>query len=322
MDPTDVDTSAEHRYLRLPHPRTGEAQLYLPYVSTITGKEGILEVVKVNGGSRRTWFIGEDKIDAGSILIHHEIDVLFLVIPIVLSMISTTPTPFQPLSDLISQATTSKSFLLSAPFSTDTPEFNEDVSRLFGLKAIRRVMRAACEKKVVPPVPPSPPSESGSSSSPSKTVYYRPSMENILKLLRSKVEYFSQNENVDRFDHLQRALGRDGLLGTDVNEELVRSARIKASIEHFAQWLPASAVSSLNAFYDFTALAEHSANMTAAIIAASAPSVSKSTATKAAKRKAPPASRGVVSLKKVNTSSMNKLTSFFKPKENAESKKQ
>jgi ribonuclease H2 subunit B len=36
---------------------------------------------------------------------------------------------------------------------------------------------------------------------------------------------------------------------------------------------------------------------------------------KGTKRKAPPASRGAESLKKVNTSKMNKLTSFFKPKE-------
>jgi ribonuclease H2 subunit B len=59
-------------------------------------------------------------------------------------------------------------------------------------------------------------------------------------------------------------------------------------------------------------------NRTAAQIAASAPiTQSKSEAALKAgvKRKAAPGSRGVESLKKVNTSSMSKLTSFFKPKE-------
>lgn len=65
-------------------------------------------------------------------------------------------------------------------------------------------------------------------------------------------------------------------------------------------------------------LSQYLANRTAAQIAASAPltQTKSDPALKAgAKRKAPPASRGVESLKKVNTSSMNKLTSFFKAKD-------
>jgi ribonuclease H2 subunit B len=49
--------------------------------------------------------------------------------------------------------------------------------------------------------------------------------------------------------------------------------------------------------------------------AAQQPIVNPGKETKGTKRKALPASRGVESLKKVNTSKMNKLTSFFKPKE-------
>lgn len=68
----------------------------------------------------------------------------------------------------------------------------------------------------------------------------------------------------------------------------------------------------------FTALDTYSFDRTAAQIAASAPitqSKSEAALKAGAKRKAPPASRGVESLKKVNTSSMSKLTSFFKPKD-------
>jgi ribonuclease H2 subunit B len=57
--------------------------------------------------------------------------------------------------------------------------------------------------------------------------------------------------------------------------------------------------------------------MTAATLAASMPpsnSNKDKAAAAAAKRKATTGSRGVEALKKVNTSSMAKMTSFFKPK--------
>lgn len=60
----DVDLSKEHRYIRLPHPRTGLPQLYLPY--TAHGRENILEVVKINCAHRRTWFIGDSKVASSS----------------------------------------------------------------------------------------------------------------------------------------------------------------------------------------------------------------------------------------------------------------
>ena len=89
----------EHRYLRIPHPRTGvsgffalallsyhllyttwakesvlshdqaerladlpgQAQLYLPHTSP-EGVQSVYEVVKISGGARRTWFIGDNDI--------------------------------------------------------------------------------------------------------------------------------------------------------------------------------------------------------------------------------------------------------------------
>jgi ribonuclease H2 subunit B len=62
---TDVDIETEHRYLRLPHPRTGQPQLYLSY-TTASETQQILEVVKINCSQRRTWFIGESGIDSMS----------------------------------------------------------------------------------------------------------------------------------------------------------------------------------------------------------------------------------------------------------------
>lgn len=62
---TDVDLAQQHRYLRLPHPRTVLPQLYLAYTSSTSGKDVLVEVVKINCAQRRTWFIGDSKIDGG-----------------------------------------------------------------------------------------------------------------------------------------------------------------------------------------------------------------------------------------------------------------
>lgn len=63
-DIVDVDLGQQHRYLRLPHPRTAQPQLYLSYNSH--GGETVVEVVKVNCAHRRTWFIGDSRIDGQS----------------------------------------------------------------------------------------------------------------------------------------------------------------------------------------------------------------------------------------------------------------
>ncbi|KAK8853116.1 hypothetical protein IAR55_003817 [Kwoniella newhampshirensis] len=318
----DVDLSGPNRYLRLPHPRTGQAQLYLPYTRSCGG-ENILEVVKINGSHRRTWFIGESGIDAGTILVHYPIDPLFLVIPLILASISNgSPTPFQPLSDLISTITTSPLFALSPPFTVPTSNptavsggFNEDLSRVFKSKSVLRVFRACCEKKVISTAPPSPPSDA-SSSQPPKQRYFRPSLPLIIKHLRKKVDFLAREEEFEKFDHLVRGLGRDGLLDTEADRGLIRLARLKAGCEHFAQWLPPPVLSTLVESYDFTSLNTYLANRSAASISASQhPNTGSSREAKGVKRKAPPASRGVEALKKVNTNNMAKLTSFFKPKE-------
>lgn len=69
---------------------------------------------------------------------------------------------------------------------------------------------------------PSPPPESAGDSEKSKEegqVYYRPSREAILKVLRRKVAHVASH--FEEFDHLVRSLGRDGLLGADADPKLV-----------------------------------------------------------------------------------------------------
>lgn len=84
---------------------------------------------------------------------HVPVDPLFLVIPIILALLDSKTNPhFQPLPDLISQASVIPSFALPEPFSKEPLKgggggFNEDVARLLSLKVIRRVLKACCEKK-------------------------------------------------------------------------------------------------------------------------------------------------------------------------------
>lgn len=114
---------------------------------------------------------------AGTILIHHPIDPLFLVIPIISELLKqvsstirlsrsnqadiykSTGSQFQPLSDLIISASSLSAFSLPEAFSTastsaETPagraqsgQINEDVSRLLGIKSVRKVFRLCCERK-------------------------------------------------------------------------------------------------------------------------------------------------------------------------------
>jgi ribonuclease H2 subunit B len=152
----------------------GQAQLYLPY--TKGSNEGLLEVVRINCAHRRTWFIGDSTIDSafrsldsypitlswmssiradtlgGTILLQVPIDPLFLVIPIILSLLPTSSTsiPFQPFSDLVAQVSASAAFALPEPFASTVEGkggWNEDVGRLLARKSMRRVMKLTCERK-------------------------------------------------------------------------------------------------------------------------------------------------------------------------------
>jgi len=204
--------------------------------------------------------------------------------------------------------------------------------------------------QVVPTGPPSPPSSSSdlSISKSNSETYYRPSIPIIINHLKRKVEHFAAPEQYEKYDHLVRGLGRDGLLESSASQELVTREISSAfgqlelissgeieRVYRASGAIPTShdtslseraiRVSSLPSFRtdltsSFSNLSTYSINRTAAQIAASAPitqSKNEAALKAAAKRKAPAASRGVESLKKVNTSSMNKLTSFFKPKDGA-----
>ena len=120
---------------------------------------------------------------AGGILIHHKIDPLFLVIPMICHLVNSVCTPdseamsgvsyasssarkrrqgtanrqtasssFQPLSDLISSITSSAEFAVAAPFaqgepSGASPSLDTDMGRLLRLKSVRRAFKLCCDRK-------------------------------------------------------------------------------------------------------------------------------------------------------------------------------
>ncbi|WVO12513.1 hypothetical protein L204_100113 [Cryptococcus depauperatus] len=312
--PNDVDLSQSHQYLRLPHPRTNQPQLYLPY-ETPGGNDALLEIARLNGSHRRTWFIGDTGIDSGTLLVHYQIDPLFIIIPLVLALIPNgSLPPFQPLQDLLSAVTSFSAFSLPPAFASDSKgkapatETNEDINRLLKLKSIQQVFKACCERKSVPVIPPS-----HSTDSPSLPAekYYRPSMDKVIQYLKKKVQFFAQEEECEKFDHLVRSFARDGLLDKNIDDELLKLAKLKAACEHLSQWLPLPIHLKLLQCYDFTLLNIYLVNRNTAALAVVQPNtVKEKKAPKGMKKKAP-TSKGVEALKKVNTSNMKKLTNFF-----------
>ncbi len=80
---------------------------------------------------------------------------------------------------------------------------------------------------VMPSAPPSPLPD-GESSLPKEKkqqVYYRPSLDLTLRLLRLKIQYFASESHFGMFDHLVRSLGRDGLLEPSAEIEVVNRER-------------------------------------------------------------------------------------------------
>jgi hypothetical protein len=76
---------------------------------------------------------------------------------------------------------------------------------------------------VVPSGPPSPSSSNPdlSTTKSNNETYYRPSIPIIINHLKRKVEHFAAPEQHEKYDHLVRGLGRDGLLESSANQELV-----------------------------------------------------------------------------------------------------
>ncbi|SCV71368.1 BQ2448_2956 [Microbotryum intermedium] len=133
-----------HRFLRLPHPRTRRPSLLLANQS---GAGALFEVQRVDqGGSTRTWFVDQEVVDDGSLLLLTPFDPLFLII----SYLSLLPPNFIPYQDLWETVLLSLSTvdLLQSEMTDDeklTSTSAEDVDVLSRLGCVEERLKTVCE---------------------------------------------------------------------------------------------------------------------------------------------------------------------------------
>ncbi|KAH7913669.1 ribonuclease H2, subunit B [Hygrophoropsis aurantiaca] len=301
------------RFLRLPHPRTGIASLFLPYelnrenlVNTGTPKSSILEVQAVTPPNARSWFIEENVVSDGKLLIMTPVDPVFLLIPILQSLQPKdgSAVKFRPADDIFTDAaellaTGSKATATKDPSSL-IPK--NDIATFASLDCVKRAMKRVCEVKEITP----------------EIRVFKFSPEKLLQYLRAKVDRLSTPRVLEMSRGLIRGLAKDGLM-EDGKEDLLALGRIRSACDLVAQYIPQDIYHSLLASYDFKALEAYLKGLQTeqfARVAATNPTKTKITKTAstedAGKKRKAKGSQGVEKLKKANTNGMSKLSSFFK----------
>lgn len=325
LDRTTNETSANTRFLRLPHPRTGIPSLFVPCASeNRTGNgdssstSGILEVQAVTPPNSRSWFLNSEEVIAdGKMLIMTPIDPMFLLLPLMQISHPTqkdgTLGTLRQLDDIFEDAATKLSRVSETDANKD-PSLKvseQDILFILTLNCVREAARLICEVNDLTP----------------ELAVYRYDPERVIKVLQKKVEHLAQPAILDRTRTVVRSLAKDGLM-EDGQEELLELGRKKAACEILSQYLPSDIYAKLLATYDFSTLETYTnaiREADAAITAAnettngSKKGKKKGTATAnqekkedtASKKRKGASSQGVDRLKKVNTDGMKKISSFF-----------
>ncbi|KAF5316905.1 hypothetical protein D9611_003880 [Ephemerocybe angulata] len=283
-----------YQYLSLPHPRTGHFALFLP---TDTG---ILEVQAVSPTNARSWFLEQEVVEDGKLLVMTPIDLAFLLIPLLEAAKSTV---FRTTDDTFEQICQNIKGPESETLDTDCAQI-KSIARLADLKCIQDGLRRICETKELSP----------------DMAVYRYSKERAIQYLKRKADRMARSKDLDQSKTIIRNLARDGLM-EDGKETLLEQGRIKAACELVGQYLSPATKAALLSSYDLSALDKHlKANAEAEIPLKVATNTTKGKGAAAKgddakKRKAPAkASHGVEQLKKANTTGMAKLSSFFTKK--------
>ncbi|GAA5964105.1 hypothetical protein JCM8115_005342 [Rhodotorula mucilaginosa] len=349
--PTDVPLEASEsscsssRFLRLPHPRTNQPALFLPYSRTghsASGPDAVLEVQRISpdADKQRCWFIGQEVASDGSIAMLTPFDPAFFAI----SYLSTLPPHYQTYADLW-DAVSQRAFeplgelSSSANAGVSVDEFAEDLSRLGQMQALRERFRCVCEMQ---------PSGDGDES----LLRYSPAK--ALDLLRSKVDALanpdggifgpleSTEPGEDRkpladaavdagasaFSSARRGLGKEDVgSGHGLSAEIQTESRQKYAIGIIANYLPPVVTKQLLAAYDFPALTAYLSLTTPNSVVlnttylpgrasakfdnATGDDLGGGSAAKKRKAVESKGSRGVEALKKVNTKGMKSLAELF-----------
>ncbi|KAI1794130.1 ribonuclease H2, subunit B [Ganoderma leucocontextum] len=291
-------------FLRFPHPRTGIPSLFLPYEQPDGVKTSLLEVQAVAPPNPRSWFVHEEVVEDGKLLMMTPIDPVFLLIPL---LRVTQPTAgsgnFLPPEDLIEEAANK---LVSG--NSETPLSPDDVQRLSSLRCIQAAMQHVCEYKKIT----------------AEVVVYRYSAERVQTYLRTKVARLSHKDVSELSRTLTRSFAKDGLMD-DGKEDMLQAARLRAACDLVSQYLARDVYESLLSSYDFVALDAYMKVLKDEAMALAASKMNAIEAKESGdskvpkdqgndKKRKPRASTGVDKLKKANTKGMAKLSTFFQKK--------
>ncbi|GAA6058895.1 hypothetical protein JCM10212_002847 [Sporobolomyces blumeae] len=154
LESSDPNAAAgPSRFLRLPHPRTLEPALFLPYIregSTAPACDGLLEVQRLaqDADKQRSWFLEEEVVSDGNVSIFAPFDPIFLV----LSYLSVLPSRFVSYSDLwetISQhrfvPPSRKGQKGQENWDEDEFEYEDDLLRLSRMECVKERLEKVCE---------------------------------------------------------------------------------------------------------------------------------------------------------------------------------
>jgi len=254
-------------------------------------KTRIFEVQAVAPPDERSWFIGDEVVADGRLLLITPIDPTFLLFPILQG--TSSQTNFRTADDLFEEAVRILNTSENAEKSLlDT----KDIFAFASMSCTHTALRHVCEVKEVT----------------QGIVVYRYSPSKVIDYLRQKVIRLETSGVLDVSRTILRTLAKDGLL-EDGNEELLKLGHTRAACDLLAQYLPAHIRNMLLASYDFTKLNIHLKGLGGDIPAPLVSTKANDSAPVAVekKRKGTKSSQGVEKLKKVDTTGMSKLSSFF-----------
>ncbi|KAJ3989880.1 ribonuclease H2, subunit B [Lentinula detonsa] len=306
LDGNTVQRVNNGSFIRLPHPRTGLSALFLPH-QTPSGST-ISELQVVEPINSRSWFIGNEIIADGRLLMIMPVDPAFLLVPILRSVSPRNGTPgqFRTLDDIFEEAAM-KLEQSSSKDSTGTIS-TKDLATFASLDCCKDSITRVCDRQDLPP----------------DIIVYRFSPTKFIEYLKLKVENLLKSDVIEGSKTLMRSLAKDGLM-EDGNEDLLQAGRLKIACDLIAQYIPSDLRTLLSASYDFAELdvylekLEEEQRLKAQEASTNTRSRKKAvkkedSKEKVDKRKAPKQSQGVEKLKKANINGMAKLSTFFTKK--------
>ncbi|GAA5891678.1 hypothetical protein JCM6882_006164 [Rhodosporidiobolus microsporus] len=345
--PVDSSSSSS-RFLRLPHPRTHQPALFVPFereAGSEESRDGLLEVQKVqfDADKSRCWFIEQDVVSDGSISLFSPFDPVFLAI----SYLTALQPHYLSYADTW-DAIASHQFEQPRPADgkkaeegKEEPSFVEDLTRLGQMKCVKERLMKVCETQ----------EHEG-------TTLYRVSQPSVLALLKAKIEALAKagegvfgplestspgekkaeevesaaDENAPppakkrRFSTVTRGLGKEAVgNGHGLSEEIQTEARQRYAVGIIANYLPPALAQTLLASYTFPTLTAYLSTNTGSSVlnttylpgrgsakfADDGADLGGGSAAKKRKAEASKGSRGVEALKKVNTKGMSSLKDMF-----------